>query len=122
MIALVRHGAYAIRTGSLTDEGRAQALDVAKHLCKTATWNQVIASPSVRTRETAEIISQFLNIPMTLDERLAITNGTEERRASIQDNTIYVSHWPVLHALVPDWEPKIGEVRIIDNFKLKRNT
>lgn len=76
-IYLVRHGqtnANKTRRHQSSDEtlnpdGVEQALRVATVL-KELEIDTLIASPFVRTRQTAQIISEFLGMPYTLDESL----------------------------------------------------
>lgn len=73
LIYFVRHGetvlnAQGIRQGSggpLTDQGRAQALATAKRFPKhRGKADIIIASPYERTRETAHIIAEELDLPI----------------------------------------------------------
>lgn len=73
LIYFVRHGeteanAEGIRQGPegyLTDKGRAQALATAKRFPKRRDHPQtIISSPYQRTKETAKIISEKLNLPV----------------------------------------------------------
>jgi len=76
-ITLLRHGesvgnAEGYHQGqadfSLTEKGRAQAQTLADHwLANEITFDQAIASPLSRARETAEIITAALDIPLTFN-------------------------------------------------------
>ena len=53
---------------SLTDKGRQQAQALTtRWLAEKVTFDQVISSPLARSRETAEIISSALNLPVELN-------------------------------------------------------
>ncbi len=113
MIALVRHGAYSIKTGSLTEEGQQQAHQAAQELKTSGAWKRIIASTSTRTQETGDIISRDLHIPLTLDDRWAKDNTADFFRSIMEPDTIYVTHAPILHAILPDWDANIGSVKIL---------
>lgn len=78
---LVRHGEAehnVLRVGSslpevtkrhLTERGRQQIAEVAEHLSKQGV-DAIIASPLVRTQETAAIISEKTGVPVLTDDRL----------------------------------------------------
>jgi probable phosphoglycerate mutase len=92
IIYFVRHGetesnAQNIKQGAeghLTEKGREQALAAAKRFPKHKGRPQIIiASPYERTRETAEIISKELKIPVTYSNLLV------ERRNPSQ----VIGHW-----------------------------
>ena len=114
MIALVRHGAYSLRNGSLTDEGRLQAKHAAEELEKYSGWISVVSSPAKRTHEAAEIIADILRIPLNLDDLWGETRSPEYCRESIKDKTIYVTHQPILKFLAPEWDAPIGGVSIVE--------
>jgi broad specificity phosphatase PhoE len=79
-VAGVRQG----EEGSLTQKGREQALATAKRFPKEKGRPQVIyASPYVRTRETAEIIANELNL------KIKYTNLLKERK----NPTEIIGHW-----------------------------
>ncbi len=87
LIYFVRHGetesnAQGIRqgpSGHLTDKGRAQALEAAKKFPKHKGRPQVlIASPYERTRETAEIIAQELNMNIEYSDLLVERKNPSE--------------------------------------------
>jgi broad specificity phosphatase PhoE len=112
MIALVRHGSYDTTTGSLDDLGRKQAKLVSDALRGRA-WIQVVTSPSPRCIETAQTIADELEIPVAIDENWGEESSKAEREKTMNDLTIYVSHLPVLKEVAPDWEPRVGALRII---------
>ncbi len=76
-ITLLRHGesignaenrAQGQADYPLTEKGRAQAAALAgRWLAEGLTFDQAIASPLLRARETAEIIAEALKIPLELD-------------------------------------------------------
>jgi phosphohistidine phosphatase SixA len=109
LIALVRHGSYRVQTGELDDLGVLQSKAVATALSKNGTWTEVVASPTPRTSETGRIIADQLGIPFRTDHAWMNVN---EKRESVS-GTIYVSHLPILQSIVPEWDAKIGAVKIV---------
>lgn len=95
-IGIVRHGItdwniQGIAQGSadvpLNDAGRMQAAAVAERLAGEEPWDMIVSSDLARAKETAEIISQKLALPISFfDTRLREMNGgeiegtTEEQR------------------------------------------
>ena len=95
-IGIVRHGItdwniQGIAQGSsdipLNENGRQQAAAVAERLASEEAWDFIISSDLSRARETAEIISHKLGLPIShFDKRLREMNGgriegtTEEQR------------------------------------------
>jgi 2,3-bisphosphoglycerate-dependent phosphoglycerate mutase len=74
----------------LTEKGCAQAQALAdRWLAESVTFDKCIASPLLRARQTAEIISATLNMPLELDpDWMEIDNGlvaglTEEQAAQV---------------------------------------
>jgi 2,3-bisphosphoglycerate-dependent phosphoglycerate mutase len=61
----------------LTEKGRAQAQDLAERwLADDVTFDRCISSPLLRTRQTAEIVTQALNVPLEFDaDWMEINNG-----------------------------------------------
>lgn len=96
IIGIVRHGItdwniQGIAQGSadvpLNDAGRMQAAAVAERLAGEEPWDMIVSSDLARAKETAEIISQKLALPISFfDTRLREMNGgeiegtTEEQR------------------------------------------
>ncbi len=80
-VYFVRHGlaeSNLIEVGStvgqyarLTPEGRTQMAELARFIGKFVTTNTVYTSPLPRTRESARIIADILNMEVMIDERLA---------------------------------------------------
>jgi broad specificity phosphatase PhoE len=78
-IYLIRHGTpdwnrkdlpyYKIPGPPLTEQGKAEALALANFL-KSAGVRLLVTSPLERTLHTAQIISQALDIPLLVDDRL----------------------------------------------------
>lgn len=92
LIYFVRHGETVLNAegvrqgpeGSLTEQGRAQALATAKRFPKHKGRPQVIyASPFERTKETAEIIAKELNMKVKYSDLL------KERK----NPTEIIGHW-----------------------------
>lgn len=96
IIGIVRHGItdwnlQGIAQGSadvpLNDTGRAQAMAVAERLAAEEPWDMIVSSDLARAKETAEIISDKLALPIRFfDTRLREMSGgeiegtTEEQR------------------------------------------
>ena len=87
IIYFVRHGetannALGIRQdskGGLTDKGRAQALATAQRFPKAKGRPQIIiASPYERTRETADVISKELHLPVKYSKLLVERRNPSE--------------------------------------------
>lgn len=55
----------------LTDKGKAQAKEVAQKLSKYDSFDIVISSPVLRARQTAEIISEQLHLPVIFDDLIS---------------------------------------------------
>ena len=55
----------------LTDKGKAQAKEVAQKLSRDDSFDLVISSPVLRARQTAEIISEQLHIPVVFDDLIS---------------------------------------------------
>ena len=53
----------------LTEKGRDQAKFIAEQICDFK-FDGIISSPILRTRQTAEIISEFVGIPYVVDSRI----------------------------------------------------
>ena len=71
----------------LTDKGREQARALASHWqSEGVTFNQCFASPLMRARETAEIVSAALKVPLEVDPLwMEMDNG---RLAGLRDDEI----------------------------------
>ena len=71
----------------LTDKGRAQARALATQWqAEKITFDQCLASPLLRARETAEIVSSALNVPLVIDPLwMEMNNG---RLAGLRDDEI----------------------------------
>jgi 2,3-bisphosphoglycerate-dependent phosphoglycerate mutase len=85
-ITLLRHGestgnAQGVYQGraefDLSEKGRAQARFLGEYwLAHEVTYTQVISSPQARARQTAEIVSEILEIPLEFDDQWQeIDNG-----------------------------------------------
>jgi 2,3-bisphosphoglycerate-dependent phosphoglycerate mutase len=87
----------------LTDRGRAQAKALAEHWqTEGVTFNSCISSPLLRAKQTAEIVSAVLNIPLETDPLwMEMNNG---RMAGLRDDEI---DWDTQKFLTP--YSRIGE-------------
>lgn len=87
VIGLVRHGITewniaGIAQGSsdvaLNDTGKSQAAALANRLASEGTWDMIVSSDLARAKETAEIISEKLMLPISFfDTRLREMSGGE---------------------------------------------
>ena len=95
-IFVTRHGEteYSLKNvvcGStdckFTERGRKQAQDLAEKLNKRSSQIDIIySSPLIRARETAEIISGVISVPVVVDDRLREQNcGAYEGRVQRND-------------------------------------
>ncbi|MDQ5953049.1 MAG: isoleucyl-tRNA synthetase, partial [Patescibacteria group bacterium] len=55
----------------LTEKGKAQAKDAAFKLSKDDSFDFIISSPVLRARQTAEIISEQLHVPVVFDDLIS---------------------------------------------------
>ena len=88
----------------LTEKGKKQVMDSLSFI-KTLHVDVIIASPFVRTRETAEIVSSFLNIPVVIEERIHEYDMGDFSGKSAQEYLDYYGH-AYLHF---DTRPEGGE-------------
>ena len=97
-----------IRDPELTDDGRLQVARAAERL-RNLTVRRVIASPYRRTLETAEIVTETLDIPLFIDpsvgERAVFACDIGTPRSALAER------WPdlTLDHLEEDWWPAIEE-------------
>ena len=118
MFALVRHAGYHLGSGALTPDGSGQALDLAKAIRERGTWKEVRVSPTLRTRETGQIIASLLEIPMVEDDRIGMDGDLVDLLPPTEPNEIiFVSHLPVLSKWLRAWsrefkqeEPPLTEI------------
>lgn len=104
MFALIRHAGYGIATGSLTSEGRGQALALAEAVKQAGTWKEIRTSPTPRTRETAVILGEALSIPVIEDGRLGVDGELSDLMPPTEPQGIlFISHLPVLSRMLRAW-------------------
>ncbi len=106
-IVIMRHGeAVPVSSGdeqrTLTERGEAQVLATARQLIK---WDidRIIASPYVRTQQSANIAGQILNLhsisdPSLVPEADALTT-LSELNEKYTGNLLLVSHMPLVGSL-----------------------
>ncbi len=93
----------------LTDLGRRQAVHLAERLARERPIHELVASPLQRAAETAQIISQALNLPARFDARLKEYNFGPLNGLTPDD---IVTHFPSVQAaweVNRVWEPLAGE-------------
>lgn len=109
MFALIRHAGYHIGNGSLTEEGAQDIDKLAVALRNVGPWKEIRTSPSTRTRETAEILSEVLDIPMTVDERIGMDGDLSDLLPPTEpDGIVFVSHLPILSRWLRAWSALFG--------------
>ncbi len=82
----------------LTEKGRAQAQALAdKWLAEGVTFEQCISSPLLRAAQTAEIVTQVLNVPLEFDaDWMEINNGllaglTDDQAAQVAPRPAFIT-------------------------------
>lgn len=55
----------------LTEEGKTQAKNTAQRLSTHGNFDFIICSPVLRARQTAEIISEYLHVPVVFDDLIS---------------------------------------------------
>ncbi len=106
-------------TGTLTSEGRGQALVLVEAIkAAPCVWTEIRTSPAARTRETAVIIGEQLSIPVIEDNRLGVDGDPSDLMPPTEPKgIIFVSHLPILSRMLRAWsklfvqnEPPLTEV------------
>jgi len=77
-IIFLRHGDHALRSGfypdhmtmGLSEKGKQQAREAASQL-KAFPIDSIVASPLLRSKETAAIIAEAIGLPISIDSRLS---------------------------------------------------
>lgn len=78
----------------LTELGKQQALEVGQHL-KDEPLTHIICSPLLRTRQTAELINQSLQLPIVIEENLIdIRTGYDSQ--PVADYLAFIESAPTL--------------------------
>lgn len=83
-LVFVRHGqsqknVLKIRSSTkdkwpLTEQGKLHAKNIAKRLSEMGRFETIISSPVLRARQTAEIISEYLNLPILFENLISEYN------------------------------------------------
>jgi broad specificity phosphatase PhoE len=113
---------YQVVDGDLTDRGRKQADTLGQHLARANTiTNIILTSPLRRARQTAEIVSCYLNAPrvLILEELRELNVGTLDGRRDAEAWKIYenvLERWRLgaLSARFPGGEDGHGLARRIE--------
>lgn len=106
-IHLIRHGNKQPRKANpqLTLEGLQKAELTGEYL-KSQKINMIFASPMERTRQTAEIIARYIEVPVILDDRLIERMEFEiEKGASLYE---FLEEWKKT-ALDRNYQPTYGD-------------
>lgn len=118
MFALIRHAGYHLGNGSLTPDGATDVNALGEVLKSLGPWTELRCSPSTRTRETANILSTILGIPVTEDDRIGMDGDLADLLPPTEPHgIIFISHLPVLSRWLRSWtrifgqdEPPITEI------------
>lgn len=103
---LVRHAQKIAAIGdvALTQEGKTQALQTGKALSHLRV-EKILVSPLARTRQTAEIINQYLHAPVEFSENLRErANWGDDPKQSFAD---FLTMWQRA-SKERDWQPPVG--------------
>ena len=118
MFILIRHAGYNVGTGALTEEGVLCAKLFAETIKERGNgWKEIHTSPATRTKMTAEIIGNTLDVPVKFDARLGMEgNIVDLLPPSEPHQNIFVSHLPILTRLLRAWSNqfKIEEPPMVD--------
>lgn len=111
MFVLIRHAGYSLTDGSLTTDGAEATHRLAARLHATGNaWKIIQTSPARRTQETATIISQELGVPISPDTRISTKgNCVDFFPPHEPQDTILISHLPVITKLLRRWSNAFGE-------------
>lgn len=98
----------------LTDKGVAQAHELAESLKETPI-DIIIASPLIRAKQTAMIVSDTIDVPVIFDQRLAerdygIVDGTYEGTPGFMEQWVQFGH------VYPEGESLLKVVQRVYNF------
>jgi broad specificity phosphatase PhoE len=106
VLYFVRHGDKDEETKErkLTEKGKIEAQKAGKFLSQFPI-EHIVASPSLRTRQTAELINVFFGIPIVEDERL---HERAEFGATTYSHEECVSIWRKA-SYKRTWQPPVGE-------------
>ncbi len=119
MFAFIRHAGYHVDSGTLTEEGTANARSVAKKLSDApVAWTEIRVSPTLRTQQTGAILSEQLRIPVVVDDRVGMDGSLSDLLPPTEPHgIIFVSHLPVTTRMIRAWciifkqeEPSMPEV------------
>jgi len=115
---LIRHGDKERTLGdpTLTDQGRKQAQQTANYL-KSFPVTRIIASPILRTKQTAEYIANTLHLPLEIDSLLRErTNWGDDPNQSFSD---FLTMWDK-SSLDRNWQPPVGDSSTTSGKRLEK--
>ena len=117
VLYFVRHGEKEEETKekALTEKGKIEAKKAGKFLSQFPIQH-IVASPSLRTRQTAEIINAFFGIPILEDERLRERAEFNTATYSPED---FMSIWSKA-SYHRTWNPPVGESSRKKGEKMER--
>ena len=79
-------------------------LALVEKLRATGKWKEARTSPVPRTKETAVILAQALDIPVETDERVSMEGNFVDLLPPTEPNgIIFISHLPVLTQILRVW-------------------
>jgi len=115
---LVRHGEKVRNIGDppLTEKGILQAKDTGIYF-KNQRLQKIIASPSLRTRQTAEIIADALALEVTFSDLLKERANWGDN--PIQDYETFLAMWQRA-SINRDWTPQVGDSSRIAGERLNK--
>lgn len=110
MFCLIRHAEYLHETGALTPDGAEEVARLAEVLrAANPEWRGIRASDVTRTRETANILAQLLDLPMALDARIFMEGDLGELLPPGEPvDAIFITHLPVITRMLRIWSRYLG--------------
>lgn len=105
MFAFIRHAGYDIRSGALTEEGKLRAKAFALMLRERGNgWKEIRTSPATRTKMTAEILGDVLQLPVEVDSRIGMEGNIVDLLPPTEPHDIiFITHLPILTKILRAW-------------------
>ncbi len=110
MFSVIRHAGYHLGTGSLTPVGSTDSETLAKALVAAyPAWREIRTSSVARTRETSQVLSKILSIPVETDERIGMDGDIGDLLPPTEPHDIiFVTHLPVITKMLRAWSTSFG--------------